>query len=225
MPTIPQKPLVTLLLILSLTTGLVDAVSVLGLGKVFTANMTGNVVFLAFAVARMPGFHILPHVVALLSFLTGALAAGRIGKAEAGAPLRGWLIRIALIEAGLLWVAALVALAFDDAAQSPAPLLYAIIALTGMAMGFRNATVRQMKVPDMTTIVLTLTITGLAADSTLAGGGDPNWGRRVLSVLAIFAGAVSGALLLTQLGLGAALAAAGTIVLLATFAFAPRDIA
>ena len=218
-----RNPLVTLLLTLSLTTGLVDAVSVLGLGKVFTANMTGNVVFLAFAVARMPGFRILPHVVALLSFLAGALAAGRIGKAEAGAPMRGWLIRIALIEAALLWGAALIALAFDDAAQSPAHLLYAIIALTGLAMGFRNATVRQMKVPDMTTTVLTLTLTGLAADSGLAGGGDPNWGRRVLSVVMIFAGAVLGALLLTQLGLAAALVAAGAIVLLATLACAPKE--
>jgi uncharacterized membrane protein YoaK (UPF0700 family) len=217
-----RNPLVTLLLTLSLTTGLVDAVSVLGLGKVFTANMTGNVVFLAFAVAKMPGFRILPHVVALLSFLAGALAAGRIGKAEAGASMRGWLIRIALIEAALLWGAALIALAFDDAAQSPAHLLYAIIALTGLAMGFRNATVRQMKVPDMTTTVLTLTLTGLAADRVWRGrrsqlgaagalGGDD------------LAGAVLGALLLTQLGLTAALVAAGAIVLLATLACAPKD--
>ncbi len=51
--------------------------------------------------------------------------------------------------------------------------LFAIIALTGLAMGFRNATIAMMKVADLTTTVLTLTLTGLAADSTAAGGGKP----------------------------------------------------
>ncbi len=46
-PNGPAAPLPWLLLLLSVTTGLVDAISVLGLGKVFTANMTGNIVFLA----------------------------------------------------------------------------------------------------------------------------------------------------------------------------------
>jgi hypothetical protein len=50
------SPLPWLLLLLSVTTGLVDAISVLGLGKVFTANMTGNIVFLGFAASGTPGF-------------------------------------------------------------------------------------------------------------------------------------------------------------------------
>lgn len=52
-------------------------------------------------------------------------------------------------------------------------------------MGFRNATIRQLKVPDLTTTVLTLTITGIAANSSLAGGANPNWARRIGSVAAI----------------------------------------
>ena len=213
-------PLPLLLLLLSVTTGLVDAISVLGLGKVFTANMTGNVVFLGFAAAGTPGFRVAPYVVAMASFLVGAVIAGRTGKNQAGRPLRHWLITAALVETALLWIAAIVAMGFDIATQSPSESLFAIIALTGLAMGFRNATIRQLKVPDMTTTVLTLTLAGLAADSGLAGGNNPNWQRRIGSVLAILAGAVLGALLVMRTGLSVPLAVAGAVVLFGTLACA-----
>lgn len=207
-----------LLLLLSLTTGLVDAISILGLGKVFTANMTGNIVFLGFAAAGAPGFRIAPYLVAIGAFLIGALVAGRVGKHHADLPLRRWLLVAALVEAILLWIAAGVAVGFDIPAQSPGTSLYAIIALTGLAMGFRNATVRQLKVPDLTTTVLTLTVTGLAADSTLAGGSNPNWARRVGSIVAIFSGAAIGAILVTQSGLVIPLLLAGALILGGTIA-------
>lgn len=214
------SPLPWLLLLLSVTTGLVDAISVLGLGKVFTANMTGNIVFLGFAAAGTPGFLVAPYLVAIVSFLSGALVAGRTGKAHAGRPLRRWLLIAALIEAGLFWIAAVVALGFDVASQTPGASLYAIIALTGLAMGFRNATIRQLKVPDLTTTVLTLTLTGLAADSSLAGGANPNWRRRVGGVLAILAGAALGAVLVMRMGLAFPLALTGALVLAGTAACA-----
>lgn len=223
MPTAPDRPsslppLHRLLLLLSVTTGLVDAISVLGLGKVFTANMTGNVVFLGFAAAGTPGFHVAPYLAAIAAFMVGALVAGRVGKHHAGLPLRRWLLVAASIEAVLLWIAAAVATRFDVPSQSPEAGLYAIIALTGLAMGFRNATIRQLKVPDLTTTVLTLTVTGLAADSSIAGGSNPNWGRRVASVAAIFAGAALGALLVTNGGLTVPLILAGALILGGTLA-------
>jgi uncharacterized membrane protein YoaK (UPF0700 family) len=85
-------------------------------------------------------------------------------------------------------------------------------------MGFRNATIRQLKVPDLTTTVLTLTVTGLAADSSMAGGSNPNWGRRLASVAAIFAGAALGALLVNQSGLTLPLILAGALILGGTLA-------
>lgn len=209
-----------LLLLLSLTTGLVDAISILGLGKVFTANMTGNIVFLGFAAAGAPGFRIAPYVVALAAFLFGALVAGRTGRVHATRPLRRWLVTAALLEASLLWIAAALAMGFDVAAQTPSATLFAIIALTGIAMGFRNGTIRQLKVPDLTTTVLTLTLTGLAADSTPAGGGNPNWGRRLGGVAAIFAGAALGAVMVTHLGLALPLMITGALVLVGTLACA-----
>ena len=217
-PQSETSPLPWLLLLLSVTTGMVDAISVLGLGKVFTANMTGNIVFLGFAAVGTPGFAPLSYVVAIIAFMGGALAAGRIGKGHAGLPLRRWLMIAALVEAGLLWAAAAIALGFDVASQSPGARLHAIIALTAIAMGFRNATIRQLKVPDLTTTVLTLTITGIAADSRLAGGGNPNWGRRIGSVVAICLGAAIGAVLVARGGLVTPLILAGGPVLAGTLA-------
>ncbi len=215
-------PRVPLLLLLSATTGLVDAASVLGLGKVFTANMTGNVVFLGFAASGAPGFKVLPFVAALASFMLGAVVGGRTGKAHVGGSERRWLVTSAVVETALLWAAALLALGFDVATQSPEARLYLIIGLTGIAMGYRNATIRQLKVADLTTTVLTLTLTGLGADSKAAGGTGTNWSRRVSAVLAIFAGAALGAGLLVHIGLYAPLALAGAIVLFGTLAFAHR---
>jgi uncharacterized membrane protein YoaK (UPF0700 family) len=212
--------LTPLLLLLSVTTGLVDAISVLGLGKVFTANMTGNIVFLGFAAAGTASFYAPLYLAAIAAFLIGALVAGRVGKAHIGQPLRRWLLAAALVETGLLWIAAGVAIGFDVASQSPGRSVYAIIALTGLAMGFRNATIRQLKVPDLTTTVLTLTLTGLAADSSLAGGANPNWARRICGVVAIFLGAAIGAYLVTHGGLVAPLILAGALVLIGTAACA-----
>ena len=84
----------------------------------------------------------------------------------------------------------------------------------------RNATVRHLGVPDLTTTVLTLTVTGLAADSPLAGGNSPRWPRRVASVAAIFGGAAVGALLVYAGGLALPLVIAGACILLVTLAYA-----
>jgi len=213
----PFDPRVPLLLLLSVTTGLVDAASVLSLGKVFTANMTGNVVFLGFAVVGTPGFVWPPFVIAIASFVVGALIGGRTGQAYIAKTERRWLMMAAAIETVLLWAASVLAIGRGLETGVPeTPQVFAIIALTGLAMGFRNATIRQMKVADLTTTVLTLTLTGLAADSTAAGGVNPNCARRIAAVIAIFLGAAIGAALLMTFGLAAPLAAAGFIVLVGT---------
>ncbi|PTQ09831.1 hypothetical protein CLG96_11695 [Sphingomonas oleivorans] len=212
-----RDPLVPLLILLSATTGLIDAVSVLGLGKVFTANMTGNVVFLGFALAGVPGFAWPLYLTALGFFAAGAAIAGRICKAHEGRGHRHWLLVMATLEAGLLLIAAACALDYDYRSATPSWALCAMIALTAAAMGSRNATIRQLKVPDLTTTVLTLTVTGIAADSSLAGGANPNLGRRVAAILAILAGALIGALLLRWGGLVAPLLLAAAADFGATF--------
>jgi uncharacterized membrane protein YoaK (UPF0700 family) len=92
---------------------------------------------------------------------------------------------------------------FDD----PLP-RYALIILLAAAMGLQNAAVRRLAVSDLTTTVLTLTLTGVAADSSFAGGTNPNVGRRLTGTLAMFAGALIGALLIRYVGVSAVLALA-----------------
>ena len=232
-PRIPRRDpselrgsLPALLVVLTITTGLIDAVSVLGLGRVFTANMTGNIVFLGFALARVPEFSARRSLAALAAFLIGAVIGGRLGTRLDHSRQR-WLLSVAVIESSLLFAAALGASGYDSGALAPVARLYALIALTALAMGIRNATARRLAVPDLTTTVLTLTLTGLAADSWLAGGGNPRWRRRVASVAAMLGGAVVGGLLVLRGGGGLALplVLTGAITLIATLvyiAFAER---
>src|SRR5580704_10803256 len=73
-----QGPLPPLLLTLTVVTGVVDAVSILRLGRVFVANMTGNVVFTGFALVGAPGFSLGASLAALAGFLVGALLGGSL---------------------------------------------------------------------------------------------------------------------------------------------------
>ncbi|MGP3690651.1 DUF1275 family protein [Streptomyces sp. IBSNAI002] len=209
-------PLPPLLLALTVVTGLVDAVSYLGLGHVFIANMTGNVVFLGFALAGERSLSAAASLVSLAAFLTGALAGGRFGLRSAAH--RGRLLASAMGVQTVLFAGALgAALAGHDKVDTG--LQYTLIVLLGVAMGLQTAVVRRLGVPDLTTTVLTLTLTGLAADSATAGGTAPRPGRRILSVVAMLSGALVGTLLLLTVGLSlvlgvaVALLATGTVVL------------
>jgi uncharacterized membrane protein YoaK (UPF0700 family) len=196
-------PLPALLLIFTLLTGLVDAISYLGLGQVFVANMTGNVVFLGFALAGASGLSFAASLVALLAFLAGAAAGGRLGTRLGGH--RGRLLAITVyVKIALVGAAFAMSLAGLDYNSGVGR--YAFIILLGLSMGMQNATARRLGVPDLTTTVLTLSLTGLAADSTLAGGKNPNPGRRVVAALTMFAGAAIGALLMLRVGISAVLA-------------------
>jgi uncharacterized membrane protein YoaK (UPF0700 family) len=196
------EPLLLALSLLTLVTGLVDAACYLGLGRVFTANMTGNVVLLAFGAAGAQGLPVLAPTVSLVVFLVGATAGGRLASRLAGpagtqvpAPARRrWLTIALLAELLLVAVAAVVAVGLPVGGGGARR--YVVIGLLAAALGLQNATVRRLAVADVTTTVLTLTLTGLAADSWLAGGHSPRAGRRVAAVGLMAAGALVGALLL-----------------------------
>jgi uncharacterized membrane protein YoaK (UPF0700 family) len=214
-----DDPLTAALLALTFVTGVIDAVSFLGLGRVLTAPMTGNVLFLAFAVAGAPGFSIARTLTSMLAFLVGASLGGRLGVWMAAATRRRWLLTVSVSETVLLLAAALASIGFDMGTATPQSHLYAVIVLTAVAMGLQTATVRRLAIPDLTTTVLTLTLTGLAADSSLSGGDNPRMGRRIASVLLMFAGAAVGTLLLRQ-GLALPLILSGVCVLVASAAYA-----
>ena len=200
------------LLGMTAVTGLVDAVSLLSLGRVFTANMTGNIVFLAFATARVSEPSIALSVTALVSFLTGAMLGGRImARGSVEAQMR-FAAQAFLLEVVVLGAASLCAIGYKGDLWEPSGRPLALIALTALAMGTRNAAVRKLAIPDLTTTVLTLTLTGIAADSSLANGNNPRLARRMGAVLAMFSGAVLGAVVVgystaAALGLAAGISA------------------
>ena len=208
------------LLALTFTTGLVDAVSYLGLGRVFTANMTGNIVLPGFGIAGGRGLPVVAPLISLGAFLLGAGSGGvlvrRIGERH---PL---LVARALgIEASLIALAAIVAAATSVRPSSASA--YALIELMAFAMGGRNAAVRRIAVPDLTTTVLTMTLTALASESRPAGGSGRGSVRRLTAGLAMLAGALCGALLL-KTTLWAPLAAAAALALVTWLVYVPEAV-
>jgi uncharacterized membrane protein YoaK (UPF0700 family) len=182
--------LLAALLSLTVVSGLVDAVSYLGLGHVFCANMTGNIVVLGFAAAGTPGFTMSATLTSVGFFLVGAAVAGRVaGHLTSRTRL---LLSALAAETVLVGAAALITFLAGPAPGWPRLTEIAILAL---AMGMRNAAVRRLGVRDLTTTVLTQTLTGLAADSRFAGGSDPRAGRRIGAVICMLGGALAGALL------------------------------
>jgi uncharacterized membrane protein YoaK (UPF0700 family) len=193
----PHGPLPVLLVGLTVVTGLVDAFSFLRLGHVFVANMTGNVVFLGFALAGVGEVSIVASLLAVVAFALGAALGGR--WAAGRVVHRGHLLAAATsVQAGLVLVASVIASAAG--AQGSAVRL-TLIGLLALAMGGQNAVVRRLAVPDLTTTVLTLTVTGLVADTTLPSVRA----RRLISVLAMLAGALAGGVLLRWVALAAPL--------------------
>lgn len=185
-----RHPLTRTLLVLTLITGVVDAAAYLGLGHVFAANMTGNVLLLGFGIAGAGGISAAGPLVSIGAFALGGVAGGRVVAAVPGDRLLG---RSMAIEVGLFGLATLLAIAFDITPDHFSG--YLVVGVLAFAMGLRNAAVRRLGVPDISTVVLTMTLTALTADSPLAGGhGEGSW-RRGGVVVAMLAGAVLGALL------------------------------
>ncbi|QGQ18289.1 DUF1275 domain-containing protein [Cellulomonas sp. JZ18] len=201
-----------LMLALTFTTGIIDAVGYLGLDRVFTANMTGNVVILGMALAGADDLPVAGPLVALAGFMLGAAIGGRVLRRAA----QGWshlsttTFGTTGVLAVLLGVASIVAHPEEGTVWG-----LAVTTLLAVAMGLQAAAARRLAVKDVTTVVVTSTLTGLAADSRLAGGTGDSWARRLLAVVLILAGAGVGALLLRvgEAGVGVGMIVAGALAL------------
>ncbi|WP_230208987.1 YoaK family protein [Nostocoides sp. HKS02] len=196
-PAQAHGPLRPLLVGLTVVTGLVDAFSYLSLGHVFVANLTGNVVFLGFGFAGDRNISMAASLSAILAFGFGAFVGGRCA-AHPGLH-RGYLLAAASgTQSGLVVAASIIAGAVG--VGRPAAQL-CLVALLGVAMGGQNAVARRLAVPDLTTSVLTLTVTGLVADMSA-------WSirrQRLVPVAAMLAGAVAGSALVLRVSTAAPL--------------------
>jgi uncharacterized membrane protein YoaK (UPF0700 family) len=199
------------MLVLTFSTGIADAVGYLGLDRVFTGNMTGNVVILGMAVGGADDLPVAGPAVALGAFMLGAVIGGRVLRRAVGR----WPGRVSILlgaVAGMFALSALVLALFDLEERHDVQVVLAGVLAT--AMGIQAAAARYVGVKDVTTVVVTSTITGLSADSRLAGGSGQAWPRRGGAVLLISAGALAGALLL-RIGLAAGISTAAVLVGLA----------
>ena len=199
-----------MLLVLTFSTGMVDAIGYLGFDKVFTGNMTGNVVILGMGLAGAEDTPVLRPALALVFFMVGAALGGRI----LGRIGEEWHMRTTIIFAGVAigcaGLAVYVALVPNPELGLAGTIFTSVLSAL---MGAQAAAARRMKIADVTTVVVTSTIVGLASDSRLAGGDSVRWIRRALAVLLILIGAIAGAAtLMINQWIGIALVAAAIAV-------------
>jgi uncharacterized membrane protein YoaK (UPF0700 family) len=161
--------------------GLIDAVSILGLGRVFVANMTGNIVFIGFALAHVPGFSLMASLAALVGFLIGAFLGASSWSSSPGTEDSCCVMHAP----------------FSSCCSRPHSRLCChrlacpasgCGSTVATAMGIQNTAARRLAVPDLTTTVLTMTLTGIAADSGRNSGLTTT--RRALAVLTMLLGAL-----------------------------------
>jgi uncharacterized membrane protein YoaK (UPF0700 family) len=219
------RMLLVLMLALTFSTGTVDAVGYLGLDHVFTGNMTGNVVLLGMGLVGAAQISIVGSIIALGLFAIGAIAAGRVLR---GSPV-GWTTRSTWLFVSVGIIVALSGVAILLAGDHVnSALTYAATGALGFSMGMQAGTARHLAVKDVTTVVITSTLAGLAFDSRLGGGSGQQWPRRLAAVALIGLGALAGALLLRiHPSLGLALSALISLVVAVlghrTTRFTPPD--
>jgi uncharacterized membrane protein YoaK (UPF0700 family) len=216
---VSERLTVVSLLLLTFATGIVDAVSVLTLGHVFVANMTGNIIFLGFWFVPHSGVDLTAAVVAFVSFVAGTVLGGRLAR-HIDREVRLWLTTALGVEVVVLVVLSILAgtgvLNYHDNTK--------LILIAGLAMTFgsQNSTARQFGIQELSTTVLTSTIVGIGFDSRLAGGTGQREKLRYSVVATMLAGAAAGATI-TRFTVAPAIALAAVVVAVAAaiFRFAP----
>jgi uncharacterized membrane protein YoaK (UPF0700 family) len=198
------------LLILTAATGAIDGVSYLALDRVFTGNMTGNVLFIGFGLVGVEDIPVVNNLVALLTFMVGAVIASRItrrGVDRAKVPTSSMVILVVgtvlVLALGGTWVAV---------GRIGTPVMIAITGLLALLLGAQAAVVKNIGIRDLSTVVVTMTMVNLSSDSRLAGGRGAAWFRRVAAIVTMGLGALASAAVTLHLGGAYALLLAGVIM-------------
>lgn len=213
----PRLLATTALLLLTTATGVVDAVSYLSLDRVFTGNMTGNVLFIGFALVGVPGIPLLNNAVALGGFVVGSVVGGRVVPRGTHAVLPRaslWTLGVGTAVAAALCA---VWFAMPDLHD---PMLLVVTGLLAALMGAQVAAVKPIGNADITTVVVTSTLANLARESRLAGAPPAAravWTDRLLAVVTMGLGAAIGAGLVRWVS-GPAALAAGVVLIAAAVA-------
>jgi uncharacterized membrane protein YoaK (UPF0700 family) len=214
-----------LLVALTVSAGAVDAISWFGLGKVFSAFMTGNMAFLGFRVASADGPSVPRVLAAILAFALGAAVAARI-VGPTRAPGLAWPRRVTLaLGLALVAQAAFLALWIGVHASPSAGAGDVLIALSALAMGMQTAAVFSLGVRAVFTTAATATLAVLAGDVSSWSTSSTERRRLAAVLVALFVGAVFGTLLFNHARSAAPafpLAVSGVVVLAAELAWGSR---
>jgi len=189
---VSQRSTVAALLLLTFATGLADSISILVLGHVFVANMTGNVIFLGFWLAPRTTIDLTAVVVALPTFVCTTILSGRLSR-HFGARTRPWITAVLATEIILLVTLSIVAGAGVLRYHDNTKLI--MIGVLTVTFGLQHSTARQFGIQELSTTVLTSTIVSLGLDSHLAGGTGDRERLRFGVILTMCAGAFLGATL------------------------------
>ena len=208
---------------LAVSSGAVDAISFLALGKVFSAFMTGNIAFLGLRVAGASAPGGVAIVVSMAAFAVGVYLSTRIVKPSEGTGMWPQRVTVAL-GVSLIAHAVFLAVWFASNGQPSIEVAHVLLGSWGLAMGMQSAAVRTLHVEGVFTTAATATIILLVGDMT-------NWPatvaerRRLASVLvSLFVGATAGGLLLVHAHIYApVLPFAITVMTVATAAIAFRE--
>jgi uncharacterized membrane protein YoaK (UPF0700 family) len=196
-------PLPALLMALTVLAGVVDAVSIAGLDHVFVAAQTGNFVLIGLGIAGIRGFSVAGSAISLVSFLAGAIAGTRICRGSGNH--RGRALRNTTAFKAVLAVPVTIIALLAGGGNFSASVRTTITILLAASMGSQLALIRYLKVPDLMTAVMTLTMTGALTDH-VSGPRDLTLLRRGMALAAFAVGVIAGGLLIRFVDLGAALA-------------------
>ena len=199
------------LLVLTAATGAVDGVSYLALDRVFTGNMTGNVLFIGFGIVGVAGIPVLNNLVALLAFLLGAALGSRVTRGGAGGDVRlpGSSMVVQLVA--VVGVLALAGVWFG-VGRLGTTVMIVVTGVLALLLGAQASAVKHTGIRDLSTVVVTMTMVNLASDSRLAGGAGAAWTRRVGAIVTMGLGALAAAAIIRHLGGPYALLLAGVLM-------------
>jgi uncharacterized membrane protein YoaK (UPF0700 family) len=187
---VSERWTVAALLLLTFATGLADSISILALGHVFVANMTGNVIFLGFWLAPSTTIDLTAVAVALPTFICTTIVSGRLAR-HFGTRTRTWISTVLATEIVLLVALAILAGTGVLRYQGNSRLI--MIGLLAVTFGLQHSSARQFGIQELSTTVLTSTIVSLGLDSRLAGGTGERRRLRIGVVATMCAGAFFGA--------------------------------
>ena len=185
-----------ILFALTFVAGAVDAISFLGLGQVFTANMTGNTIFMGIAAGSGRFLAAGRSAVALLGFAAGALVAGKL--VDPGKQKIMWsrrITRVIVIETAFAVIFAVAW--FYVRGRGGGLAIQGLIAISALSMGLQSGAARRLSVSGVSTVVVTSTLTGLMAELAALGAIGPNQLRWTVVLISLFAGAAVSAIILS----------------------------